>query len=76
MVSLAKFAALKRAMKTPQRMAAALHAFAVTICCNARKPHEIQIKSNVDKMSGGATTVTYKSYFLLERVPPLEDCKE
>lgn len=68
MVSLAKLAALNRAMKTPDKMAMELQGLAVTICLG----RENRLYSSESRRGGGEA---HHLILLDVRIPPLEDCK-
>lgn len=70
MVSLAKLAALNRAMKTPDKMAMELQGLAVTICLE-RENLLLQLLQE-DKMTRRRT---HHFILLYVRVPPLENRK-
>lgn len=79
MVSLAKFAALKRAMKTTQRMPMELQGFAVTICTERSTADLNTIRLTCAGYSGEGDNISGKTYqpdFLNVRISPLKDNKE
>lgn len=67
--SLAKLAALKSAMKTPDKMAMALQGFAATICAEGDK----RLEASAGGDGAARPGPTHHLVLLHVRVPPLED---